>query len=149
VNKKFSTRYYLNLVLIDEENRRYFKQQVRMLWVFHLVQVVEERCARKLPFLGYPRYGNVQSLSSVWIFLIFSLFSSRLELNYPCTLFYLLIWQYWFCVVFFLDLGSRKRIKDMAGVKDVQLAQPVIAWGAQALPNRTAPARDKESESTL
>lgn len=31
VNKKFSTRYYLNLVLIDEENRRYFKQQVRNL----------------------------------------------------------------------------------------------------------------------
>jgi hypothetical protein len=30
VNKKFSTRYYLNLVLIDEENRRYFKQQVSM-----------------------------------------------------------------------------------------------------------------------
>lgn len=27
VNKKFSTRYYLNLVLIDEENRSYFKQQ--------------------------------------------------------------------------------------------------------------------------
>ncbi|WFD04577.1 Vacuolar protein sorting-associated protein 26 [Malassezia obtusa] len=27
INKKFSTRYYLNLVLIDEENRRYFKQQ--------------------------------------------------------------------------------------------------------------------------
>lgn len=26
VNKKFSARYYLNLVLIDEENRRYFKQ---------------------------------------------------------------------------------------------------------------------------
>ncbi|EIW68717.1 vacuolar protein sorting 26 [Tremella mesenterica] len=26
VNKKFSVRYYLNLVLIDEENRRYFKQ---------------------------------------------------------------------------------------------------------------------------
>jgi hypothetical protein len=25
VNKKFSTRYYLNLVLVDEENRRYFK----------------------------------------------------------------------------------------------------------------------------
>ena len=29
VNKKFSVRYYLNLVLVDEENRRYFKQQVR------------------------------------------------------------------------------------------------------------------------
>ncbi len=28
VNKRFSTRYYLNLVLVDEENRRYFKQQV-------------------------------------------------------------------------------------------------------------------------
>ncbi|KAI1319281.1 Vacuolar protein sorting-associated protein 26B [Mortierella claussenii] len=27
VNKKFSTRYYLNLVLVDEEQRRYFKQQ--------------------------------------------------------------------------------------------------------------------------
>ena len=28
VNKKFSVRYYLNLVLVDEEERRYFKQQV-------------------------------------------------------------------------------------------------------------------------
>ncbi|CAO3569190.1 unnamed protein product [Mortierella alpina] len=27
VNMKFSARYYLNLVLVDEENRRYFKQQ--------------------------------------------------------------------------------------------------------------------------
>src|SRR5579862_3173170 len=27
VNKKFSVRYYLNLVLVDEEERRYFKQQ--------------------------------------------------------------------------------------------------------------------------
>jgi len=27
INKKFSTRYYLNLILVDEENRRYFKQQ--------------------------------------------------------------------------------------------------------------------------
>lgn len=34
VNKKFSTRYYLNLVLIDEENRRYFKQnEITCLWV--------------------------------------------------------------------------------------------------------------------
>ena len=29
INKKFSVRYYLILVLIDEEERRYFKQQVR------------------------------------------------------------------------------------------------------------------------
>lgn len=27
VNKRFSVRYYLNLVLVDEESRRYFKQQ--------------------------------------------------------------------------------------------------------------------------
>ena len=31
INKKFSVRYYLNLVLVDEEDRRYFKQQVCML----------------------------------------------------------------------------------------------------------------------
>ena len=30
VNKKFSVRYFLNLVLVDEEERRYFKQQVRV-----------------------------------------------------------------------------------------------------------------------
>lgn len=40
VNKKFSTRYYLNLVLIDEENRRYFKQQ----------EVTIFRIPRVLPF---------------------------------------------------------------------------------------------------
>ena len=28
INKKFSVRFYLNLVLVDEEERRYFKQQV-------------------------------------------------------------------------------------------------------------------------
>ncbi len=27
VHNKFSLRYYLNLVLVDEEDRRYFKQQ--------------------------------------------------------------------------------------------------------------------------
>ena len=34
INKKISVRYYLNLVLVDEEDRRYFKQQVRMLSPF-------------------------------------------------------------------------------------------------------------------
>ena len=29
INKKFSVKYYLNLVLVDEEERRYFKQQVK------------------------------------------------------------------------------------------------------------------------
>lgn len=32
VNNKFSVKYYLNLVLIDEEDRRYFKQQEIQLW---------------------------------------------------------------------------------------------------------------------
>jgi hypothetical protein len=30
VAKRFSVKYFLNLVLIDEEDRRYFKQQVRV-----------------------------------------------------------------------------------------------------------------------
>ena len=33
INKKFSVKYYLNLVLVDEEERRYFKQQVRQIFV--------------------------------------------------------------------------------------------------------------------
>ena len=33
INKKFSVRYYLNLVLVDEEERRYFKQQVGLSFI--------------------------------------------------------------------------------------------------------------------
>lgn len=32
VNNTFSVKYYLNLVLVDEEDRRYFKQQEVILW---------------------------------------------------------------------------------------------------------------------
>jgi hypothetical protein len=32
INNKFSSKYYLNLVLIDAEDRRYFKQQEITLW---------------------------------------------------------------------------------------------------------------------
>ena len=32
INNKFSVRHYLNLVLVDEEDRRYFKQQEIILW---------------------------------------------------------------------------------------------------------------------
>lgn len=32
INKKFSVRYYINLVLLDEDDRRYFKQQEIILW---------------------------------------------------------------------------------------------------------------------
>lgn len=34
INKKFSVRYYLNLVLMDEEDRRYFKQQVNLYIIY-------------------------------------------------------------------------------------------------------------------
>lgn len=37
VNKKFSVRYFLNLVLVDEEERRYFKQQVLYVQEYFLM----------------------------------------------------------------------------------------------------------------
>lgn len=40
INKKFSTRYYLNLVITDEENRRYYKQQEITLY---RIQGADER----------------------------------------------------------------------------------------------------------
>ena len=55
VNKKFSTRYYLNLVLIDEENRRYFKQQVQ-LFIFSKRSQLTRCDNRRSPFSGYQRY---------------------------------------------------------------------------------------------
>lgn len=60
VNKKFSVRYFLNLVLVDEEDRRYFKQQVWSIAV--LLQ----------NYLGYftccfePRAGEKPSVLLVW-----------------------------------------------------------------------------------
>jgi len=32
INNKFSVKYYINIVLLDEEDRRYFKQQELILW---------------------------------------------------------------------------------------------------------------------
>jgi vacuolar protein sorting-associated protein 26 len=32
IGNKFSVQYFLNLVLVDEEDRRYFKQQEITLW---------------------------------------------------------------------------------------------------------------------
>lgn len=40
VNKRFSVRYFLNLVLMDEEDRRYFKQQVSSSFNLIFVQYV-------------------------------------------------------------------------------------------------------------
>jgi len=44
VNKKFSVRYFLNLVLVDEEDRRYFKQQVRSIEILLQNYLVCCRC---------------------------------------------------------------------------------------------------------
>ncbi|MEQ2166778.1 Vacuolar protein sorting-associated protein 26B, partial [Goodea atripinnis] len=40
INKKFSVRYYLNLVLIDEEERRYFKQQVSRIFACFRLRLI-------------------------------------------------------------------------------------------------------------
>jgi len=32
INNKYSVKYFLNLVLVDEEDRRYFKQQEIQIW---------------------------------------------------------------------------------------------------------------------
>lgn len=32
INNVFSVKYFLNLVLVDEEDRRYFKQQEVIFW---------------------------------------------------------------------------------------------------------------------
>lgn len=52
INKKFSVRYFLNLVLVDEEERRYFKQQEITLWR-------KGERVRKLP-LGNAMYQQQQ-----------------------------------------------------------------------------------------
>ena len=44
INKKFGVRYYLNLVLVDEEERRYFKQQVRGCGVARGLLLVTVEC---------------------------------------------------------------------------------------------------------
>lgn len=48
VNKKFSVRYYLNLVLIDEENRRYFKQQEITIFRIPEVSMLVSHCRLNL-----------------------------------------------------------------------------------------------------
>jgi len=49
IGNKFSVRYYLNLVLVDEEDRRYFKQQEITLW----------RKQYKLANINEPRGSNL------------------------------------------------------------------------------------------
>ncbi|VDD90870.1 unnamed protein product, partial [Enterobius vermicularis] len=45
IAKKFSVRYYLNLVLVDEEDRRYFKQQIYIAKKLFLVLLSFQKCS--------------------------------------------------------------------------------------------------------
>lgn len=56
VNKKFSVRYFLNLVLVDEEDRRYFKQQVKHLgssWLRSDLFSCEYKCSSLLQTITF------------------------------------------------------------------------------------------------
>ncbi|XP_038217251.1 vacuolar protein sorting-associated protein 26B [Zerene cesonia] len=55
INNKFSVRYYLNLVLMDTEDRRYFKQQEVTLW--------RKSDKSRLP-LHNPHHPQTQSLAN-------------------------------------------------------------------------------------
>lgn len=57
INKKFSVRYYLNLVLMDEEDRRYFKQQVSYLYK-SIPTVLNFTRKIKLGFFKKEKYKN-------------------------------------------------------------------------------------------
>jgi vacuolar protein sorting-associated protein 26 len=57
VNKKFSVRYYLNLVLVDDEDRRYFKQQE--ITVFRKA----DKHRKPVPTTGSPNNGRFVSPS--------------------------------------------------------------------------------------
>uniref|UniRef100_A0A0B7AH59 Arrestin C-terminal-like domain-containing protein n=2 Tax=Arion vulgaris TaxID=1028688 RepID=A0A0B7AH59_9EUPU len=65
INKKFSVRYYLNLVLVDEEERRYFKQQE--ITIFRRADKVRKNYQAALshhnPSLLSDGSGNSKSLS--------------------------------------------------------------------------------------
>ncbi|CAE6453965.1 unnamed protein product [Rhizoctonia solani] len=70
VNKKFSTRYYLNLVLIDEENRRYFKQQE--ITVFRIPEVITQPAALFLPLhaTDYKPKGTFETINGISTYVI-------------------------------------------------------------------------------
>eukprot|EP01112_Ceratiomyxa_fruticulosa_P018386 TRINITY_DN586_c0_g1_i1.p1 TRINITY_DN586_c0_g1~~TRINITY_DN586_c0_g1_i1.p1 ORF type:complete len:330 (-),score=70.26 TRINITY_DN586_c0_g1_i1:252-1241(-) len=52
VHNKFSVKYYLNLVLVDEEDRRYFKQQEITLWRKGSAKQLAASGAKELPTPG-------------------------------------------------------------------------------------------------
>jgi len=52
VHNKFSVKYYLNLVLVDEEDRRYFKQQEITLWRKGSAKQLAQSGAKEVPTAG-------------------------------------------------------------------------------------------------
>ena len=56
INKKFSVKYYLNLVLVDEEERRYFKQQVSFYNYVHINWVIADLIYNLLRWIFYVKY---------------------------------------------------------------------------------------------
>ena len=59
INKKFSVKYYLNLVIVDEEDRRYFKQQEIVLWRKG-EKLRKPLCQQQVGHIQAPQYQPVQ-----------------------------------------------------------------------------------------
>lgn len=74
INKKFSVRYYLNLVLMDEEDRRYFKQQVGHLCAVSLFIRLAKIIV--LPFCMLKMYIILLIHSCIFILPLFFIFCS-------------------------------------------------------------------------
>lgn len=64
VNKRFSVRYFLNLVLMDEEDRRYFKQQVSFQLLFKVITIKVTLLIAKLPMFFF-KYNNTATIKNV------------------------------------------------------------------------------------
>lgn len=89
VNKRFSVRYYLNLVLIDEENRRYFKQQeitvfripeVRVFFSWTALCSTDSRCRSELSNdIVYHAVCNL--FTELFTRTIFNIAMQRCEIN--------------------------------------------------------------------
>lgn len=83
VNNTFSVKYYLNLVLVDEEDRRYFKQQEITLWRrdvssrVRVQQLVVLRCKRTHCFSSVRLYVCMRAAACVKFTLSGSYFSRQ------------------------------------------------------------------------
>lgn len=89
IRQKFSVKYFLNLVLVDEEDRRYFKQQV--------YKVFQERYTNKykknLKFIFY--FGKKKYLNVILLYLykILKYTKQNLQKNFQTKTFRCLIYS--------------------------------------------------------